>query len=106
MTLVVPYMAPFLGEELGPETMQGVYGGSGFWWTLQDKYPIAKDFVEAFEKKFNKKPHDSESTAYMVTLMWADGIARAGTFYHPDVYNAMEIGVKIGRAQCRERVCK
>src|SRR3546814_6181616 len=27
MTLVVPYMAPFLGEELGPETMQGVYGG-------------------------------------------------------------------------------
>lgn len=95
MALVVPYMAPFLGEELGAETMQGVYGATGFWWTLQDKYPIAKDFVEAFEKKFNEKPHDSAYEAYMTTLMYADAVERAGTFYPPDVIKSLEKGVKV-----------
>lgn len=94
MTLVVPYMAPFLGEELGADTMQGVYGATGFWWTLEDKYPVAKDFVTAFEKKFNQKPHDSAYTAYLATALWADGIERAGTFYPPDVIKALEKGVK------------
>ncbi|TAL87806.1 MAG: ABC transporter substrate-binding protein [Candidimonas sp.] len=94
MKLVVPYMSPFLGEEVGAEVMQGVYGSMGFWWTLQDKYPIAKDFVTAFEKKFNQKPHDSAYIAYLNTVLWADAIERAGTFYAPEVIKALEKGVK------------
>ncbi|GAB2898380.1 substrate-binding protein [Paralcaligenes sp. KSB-10] len=94
MSLVVPYMAPFLGEELGPEIIQGVYGATGFWWTLQDKYPIAKDFVTAFEKKFKQKPHDSAYIAYLNTALWADAIERAGTFYPPDVIKSYEKGQK------------
>lgn len=94
MSLVVPYMAPFLGEELGPDVIEGVYGATGFWWTLQDKYPVAKDFVAAFEKKFNSKPHDSAYIAYLNTALWADAIERAGTFYAPEVIKAYEKGQK------------
>lgn len=94
MSLVVPYMSPFLGEELGPEIMQGVYGSMGFWWTLEDTYPVAKQFVAAFEKKFNEKPHDSAYIAYLNLLLWADAIERAGTFYGPEVVKAYEKGVK------------
>ena len=94
MKLVVPYMSPFLGEEVGAEVMQGVYGSMGFWWTLEDRYPIAKDFVAAFEKKFNEKPHDSAYIAYLNTALWADAIERAGTFYTPEVIKAYEKGEK------------
>lgn len=94
MSLVVPYMSPFLGEEVGPEIMQGVYGSMGFWWTLEDTYPVAKEFVAAFEKKFNEKPHDSAYIAYLNLLLWADAVERAGTFYGPEVVKAYEKGVK------------
>ncbi|VTU26095.1 substrate-binding protein [Variovorax sp. PBL-E5] len=94
MKLVIPYMAPFLGEELGADIMQGVYGCMGFWWTLQDKYPIAKDFVSAFEAKYKDKPHDSAYIAYLNTVLWADAVERAKTFYAPEVIKAYEKGVK------------
>ena len=94
MQLVIPYMSPFLGEEIGPQIMQGVYGVSGFWWTLEDKYPIAKDFVAAFEAKYKGKPHDSAYIAYLNTVLWADACERAGTFYAPEVIKAYEKGVK------------
>ena len=48
MKLVVPNISSFQAKELGAELMQGVYGTFDFWWTLQDRYPLAKDFVQAF----------------------------------------------------------
>jgi ABC-type branched-subunit amino acid transport system substrate-binding protein len=65
-----------------------------FWWTLQDQYPMVKDFVSEFEKKFGSKPHDSAYMAYMNTALWADAVERAGTFYPPDVIKAYEQQVK------------
>ncbi|MBF6617828.1 substrate-binding protein [Pollutimonas thiosulfatoxidans] len=92
MNIVVPYMSAFLEKEIGEEIMQGVYGATGFWWTLQDQYPVAKDFVTAFEKKFNAKPRDSAYIAYLTTVLWADACERAGSFYPPDVIKAYEAG--------------
>jgi ABC-type branched-subunit amino acid transport system substrate-binding protein len=92
MNIVVPYMSAFLEKEIGPEIMAGVYGATGFWWTLQDQYPIAKDFVSAFEKKYKAKPRDSAYIAYLTTALWADAVERAGTFYPPDVIKAYEAG--------------
>ena len=94
MALVVPVLSPFLAEELGAETFQGAYGAMAFWWTLQDRYPMVKDFVSEFEKKFGSKPHDSAYMAYMNTALWADAVERAGTFYPPDVIKAYEQQVK------------
>ena len=52
MKLVIPYQIPFLAKEVGPELTEGVYAATDFWWTLEDKYPLAKMFVEAFDKKY------------------------------------------------------
>ena len=51
MTLVMAYNTPFLARDVGPDLMQGVYAATDFWWTLEDKYPLAKEFVAAFEEE-------------------------------------------------------
>ena len=65
MKLVVPYQVPFLAREVGGGLMAGVYAATDFWWTLEDKYPLAKMFVEAFEKKYGYKPEWGAKNAYM-----------------------------------------
>ena len=51
MKLVIPYQIPFLAKNVGAELTEGVYAATDFWWTLEDKYPLAKMFVDAFRKK-------------------------------------------------------
>ena len=94
-TLVVPYNTPFLAKEVGADVMQGVYAATDFWWTLQDKFPLAKMFVEAFNKKYNYKPEWGANSAYMQVAMWADAVERAKSFYPPDVIKAYEAGQTI-----------
>src|SRR3954465_15393352 len=95
MKLVVPYQVPFLAREVGENLMSGVYAATGFWWTLQDKYPLAKMFVQEFEKKFGYKPEWGANNAYMSFALWADAVENAGTFYPPDVIKSFEAGRKI-----------
>ena len=75
--------------------MEGVYAATDFWWTLEDKYPLAKMFVEAFDKKYGYKPEWGANNAYMEFALWADAVENAGTFYPPDVIKAYEAGRKI-----------
>ena len=72
-----------------------VYAATGFWWTLQDKYPLAKTFVETFEAKFGYKPEWGANNAYMSFALWADAVENAGTFYPPDVIKSFEAGRKL-----------
>jgi len=92
--LVVPYQTPFLAREVGAELMSGVYAATDFWWTLEDKYPLAKMFVEAFDKKYGYKPEWGANNAYMEFALWADAVERAGSFYPPDIIKAYEAGSK------------
>ena len=93
-TLVVAYAVPFLAKEVGPDVTQGVFTASEFWWTMQDRYPLAKDFVAAFEKKYNYKPEWGANAAYMQVALWADAVERAKTFYPAEVIKAYEAGQK------------
>jgi branched-chain amino acid transport system substrate-binding protein len=95
MKLVVPYLSPFLAREAGGDLMSGVYAATDFWWTLQDKYPAAKMFVEAFEKKYGYKPEWGAENGYMSFALWAEAVENAGTFYTPDVIKSYEAGRKI-----------
>ena len=95
MKLVVPYQTPFLAREVGGDLMAGVYAATDFWWTLQDKYPLAKMFVEEFEKKYGYKPEWGANNGYMEFALWADAVERAGTFYPPSVIKVYEDGHKI-----------
>ena len=95
MKLVIPYQIPFLAKEVGPEITQGVYAATDFWWTLEDKYPLAKMFVDAFEKKYGYKPEWGAENAYMEFALWAEAVENAGTFYPPEVIKSYEAGAQI-----------
>jgi branched-chain amino acid transport system substrate-binding protein len=90
--LVIPYQTPFLAREVGAELMAGVYAATDFWWTLEDKYPLAKMFVAEFEKKYGYKPEWGANNAYMEFALWADAVENAGSFYPPAVIKSFEAG--------------
>jgi branched-chain amino acid transport system substrate-binding protein len=94
MKLVVPYQVPFLARETGNNLLSSVFAATDFWWTLEDKYPLAKMFVEAFEKKYGYKPEWGANNAYMQFAIWARTVEEAGTFYPPEVIKAYEKGEK------------
>jgi branched-chain amino acid transport system substrate-binding protein len=95
MKLVVPYQIPFLARDVGAELTEGVHAATDFWWTLEDKFPLAKMFVQAFEKKYGYKPEWGAENAYMSFALWAEAVEHAGTFYPPDVIKSFEAGRKI-----------
>ncbi|MDB5883465.1 MAG: branched-chain amino acid transporter substrate-binding protein [Ramlibacter sp.] len=95
MKLVIPYQIPFLAREVGADVTEGVYAATDFWWTMQDKYPLAKMFVEEFEKKFGYKPEWGAENAYMEFALWAEAVENAGTFYPPDVIKSYETPRKL-----------
>ncbi len=94
-TLVVPYNTPFLARDVGPDLMAGVFAATDFWWTLEDRFPIAKAFVAAFETKYGYKPEWGANAGYMQIAMWADAVERAKTFYPPEIIKAYEAGVQL-----------
>ena len=95
MKLVIPYQTPFLARDAGGNLLAGVYAATDFWWTLEDKYPLAKMFVDAFEMKYGYKPEWGANNAYMEFALWAEAVENAGTFYPPDVIKSYEAGRKI-----------
>jgi len=95
MKLVVPYNTPFVAEEVGADVLQGVLAATDYWWTLEDKYPLAKMFNAAFKAKFGSNPEWGANAAYMQLAMWADAVERAGTFFPPDVIKSYEKGVTV-----------
>src|SRR6478752_3783239 len=94
MKLVVPYQVPFLARETGG-LMQGVYAATDYWWTVEDKYPLAKMFNAEFEKKYGYKPEWGAENAYVSFAHWARMVEEAGTFYPPAVIKQYEKGETI-----------
>ncbi len=94
MKMVIPYQIPFLAKQVGAELTEGVYAATDFWWTLEDKYPLAKMFVDEFEKKYAYKPEWGANNAYMQLAIWARMVSGAGTFYPPSVIKEYEKGEK------------
>ena len=91
MKLVVPNISSFQAKELGAAVMQGVYGTFDFWWTMQDQYPLAKDFVQAFLAKHKYHPRWGAHIGYMQTLLWAVSVERAKTFNPVAVIKTLEV---------------
>jgi branched-chain amino acid transport system substrate-binding protein len=92
MQMVIPYQIPFLAKEVGAELTEGVFAATDFWWTLEDKYPLAKMFVEAFQKKYNYRPEWGAENSYNSFAAWARMVTEAGSFYPPDVIKQYEKG--------------
>lgn len=95
MTLVLPYQIPFIAKEAGPDLTAGVFAATDFWWTLEDKYPLAKMFVDAFRQKHGYRPEWGAENAYVSFAHWARMVTQAGSFYPPDVIRQFEKGETI-----------
>jgi ABC-type branched-subunit amino acid transport system substrate-binding protein len=95
MTLVIPYQIPFLAKEVGPDITAGVLDATDFWWTLEDRYPLAKLFVESFQKKYGYRPEWGAENSYNSFAAWARMVTEAGSFYPPDVIKQYEKGETI-----------
>jgi branched-chain amino acid transport system substrate-binding protein len=95
MKYVVPNISQFQAKEITPQMMGGAYGTQAFWWTEEDTYPLAKFFVDAFQKKNNYKPDWGASEVYIQLMVWADAVTRADSFYPIDVIKALEAGQKV-----------
>ncbi len=90
MKLVVPNLSSFQDKELGAEIMQGVYGSCDFWWTLSDRYPLAKAFVDAFVAQNKYHPRWGAHIGYMQTYLWALTVERVKSFNPVEIIKAME----------------
>jgi len=95
MTLVIPYQIPFLAKEVGPDITEGVFAATDFWWTLEDKYPLAKMFVDAFQKKYGYRPEWGAENSYVSFAQWARMVSEAGSFYPVDIIKQYEKGETI-----------
>lgn len=90
MKLVVPNLSSFQDKECGALIMQGVYGSCDFWWTMEDRYPLAKIFVESFFEKNKYRPRWGAHIGFMQTYLWAASVERANSFQPVDVVKVME----------------
>ncbi len=95
MKLAVPYQIPFLAPEVGGGLLAGVYAATDYWWTLEDKYPLAKAFNAEFVKKYGSRPEWGAENAYVSFAHWARMVEAAGTFYPPAVIKQYEKGETI-----------
>ncbi|MCD6672787.1 MAG: substrate-binding protein [Burkholderiaceae bacterium] len=95
MTLVLPYQIPFFAKETGVDISAGVFAATDFWWTLEDKYPLSKMFVDAFHKKYGYRPEWGAENAYTSFAHWARMVTETGSFYPPDVIKHWEKGETI-----------
>jgi branched-chain amino acid transport system substrate-binding protein len=79
MKLAKPLHWISIAKQGGPELYQDVYGGTNFYWELQDSIPESKKYVEAFQKKFAIPPGDYGVYAYSAVLEVARGAELAKT---------------------------
>ncbi|MDE2333642.1 MAG: substrate-binding protein [Rhodospirillales bacterium] len=90
MQMIVPNISSFQAQETGAQVMEGVFGTMDFWWTLENQFPLAKNFVTAFQAKNKRPPMWGAHIGYMQTYLWALGVERAKTFYPPTVIKTLE----------------
>jgi branched-chain amino acid transport system substrate-binding protein len=96
MKLVIPNISTYLPDGLGPDIMQGVYGTQDWYYTLADRYPLSKVFLDSFQKKFpGVIPRWTAHIAYAQTAIWADAVTRAKTFNPVAVIKTLEAGKPI-----------
>ena len=74
MKYVVPNISQFQAKELGAAIMGGTYGTQAWWWTEEDKYPLAKFFVEDFRRRTTIEPRLGSER----NLHSAPGLGRRG----------------------------
>ena len=85
--IVVPLFSRLMARGAG-ENIKGILGSTNWHWSLQDEG--TKTFVKSFGTKYGFPPSQAAHTCYVQTLLYADAVARAGSFNPCAVVEALE----------------
>ncbi len=85
--IVVPLYSRLMAKGAG-ENVKGILGSTNWHWSLQDEG--SKTFVRSFGTKYGFPPSQAAHTCYVQTLLYADAVARAGSFNPCAVAEALE----------------
>ncbi len=96
MKLVVPNVSTYFPDGVGAQIMAGVYGTQEWYFSLADRYPLSKIFLDDFDKANpGVVPRWTAHIAYTQMALWADAVTRAKTFYPPAVISTLEAGTPL-----------
>ena len=85
--IVVPLFSRLMARGAG-ENIKGILGSTNWHWSLSDEGSQA--FVKSFGTKYGFPPSQAAHTCYVQTLLYADAVARAGSFNPCAVVEALE----------------
>ena len=85
--IVVPLYSRLMVQGAG-SAAKGILGTANWHWTLKDD--ATKTFAKSFGNEYGFPPSQAAHTCYVQTLLYADAVERAGTFYPPEVIKALE----------------
>ncbi len=85
--VVVPLFSRLMAQGAG-DAIKGILGTTNWHWSLKDAPSQA--FVKSFGNEYGNPPSQAAQTCYAQTLLYANAVETAGTFYPPDVIKALE----------------
>jgi ABC-type branched-subunit amino acid transport system substrate-binding protein len=85
--IVVPLYSELMAKGAG-KNIKGIVGSQNWDWKLEDA--ATKAFVQSFGQKYGFPPSQAAQTCYAQTLLYADAVARAGSFNPCAVVEALE----------------
>jgi len=85
--IVVPLFSRLMAQGAG-DAIKGILGTTNWNWSLTDD--ASKVFVQAFGNEYGNPPSQAAQTCYAQTLLYANAVETAGTFYPPEVIKALE----------------
>jgi len=85
--IVVPLYSRLMAQGAG-KNIKGIFGTTNWNWSLKDAGSQA--FVKSFGAEYGFPPSQAAHTCYVQTLLYANAVEMAGTFYPPKVIKALE----------------
>ena len=85
--IVVPLYSRVMAQGAG-KAVSGIYGSTNWHWSLQDE--ASQAFVKSFGEEYGFPPSQAAHTCYVQTLLYANAVEMAGTFYPCEVISALE----------------
>jgi branched-chain amino acid transport system substrate-binding protein len=85
--IVVPLISELMAAGMGP-AVKGILGTSNWSWKLPDD--ATKALTKSFGAEYGAPPSQAAQTCYVQTLLYANAVEQAGTFYPPEVIKALE----------------
>jgi branched-chain amino acid transport system substrate-binding protein len=91
MKIVYPVLLDTQRLPGGPGPFEGIVGGANYYWTLEDQYPSAKRFNDAYRKKHGDAvPSAYGALGFAGTYGLLQGVTKAGSTDTDAVIAAME----------------